>query len=482
MLDLCMIYPTRERPEQAAERLHAWLSRATPESVAVASGAAGRLTRIVVGLDDDDPTRRETLRLLAPIFELAPAMGVRVDVAGGTSLNKIHATNRCVPTRVLCSGHDADPNGDAPWTGDFDVLVVNSDDMAPLAHGWDAAIARDARAMMPDLDGALWYHDGHQDRVMTWPVVGRALYDRLGHVYHPIYETEWADNELHEIALRRGRLFRVGRGLVEHKHFVWGGGVAKDALYERNQAGSLRDRARFEGREKQSFGWDDGLEPMLSVIVPTVPERRGVLGRLMALLDDDLRRMDVATRRRVELVVEEDAPLRRGGPPIGARRADLLGRARGAYACFIDDDDFVGPGFMAAALAAILDDPSLDVLALDVRAFLNGSWFAYEHSVRHASGWREAPIGEAFEDRHGRPVRGVRFPNHLNVTRRELALRVPFAREGDVASHGEDRLYSDGMRAMGVLDAEGDAGLEYAYVPGRGAACDAVKKEPDDAG
>lgn len=310
---------------------------------------------------------------------------------------------------------------------------------------------------------------------MTWPVIGRALYDRLGHVYHPDYETEWADNELHEIASRRGRLVRFDAApVVEHRHAVWGA-APDDGLYRKNNTpeASGRDRETYRIRETRLFGWMGGgkegsIGCELSVLIPTTPRRRARLERLVAVLDDDLRRINPRSRRRVEIMIESDAHVDDGGPPIGARRQRLLERARGEYVCFIDDDDYVSAGYLDRALFSARGDP--DVLPLDVRAFLgDGAWWDYEHSARHGTGWREAPIGRFLEDRAGRArLRGVRYPNHLNVIRRTIALAQGFATEGDAARHGEDKLFSDGMRAIGALGREADleiGRLTYYYVP-----------------
>lgn len=198
-------YPSRSRPELFASTLSEWQRRAVQPD---------RL-RWLVSLDVDDPALPE-YRSKCDALDLDPILG--------TSKNKIEAVNR-----------DMDRAGD--W---WDVLVVVSDDMLPVVDGWDDIIERH----MPTLDMGLWFIDGRQNELCTLSIFGRPIYDWMKCVYHPIFESVYADNYYHLVMEHAGKLKRIGSRVFEHR---WRK-ENDDALMKRNEDRAIhqRDRARFE--------------------------------------------------------------------------------------------------------------------------------------------------------------------------------------------------------------------------------------------
>jgi hypothetical protein len=73
---------------------------------------------------------------------------------------------------------------------DWDILVVMSDDMVCVTHGWDDIIRQDMNENFPDTDGVLHYNDGNQKaNVMTMSIIGRKYYKRDGYIYNPEYQS-----------------------------------------------------------------------------------------------------------------------------------------------------------------------------------------------------------------------------------------------------------------------------------------------------
>lgn len=134
-----------------------------------------------------------------------------------------------------------------------ELLVVVSDDFGCPAD-WDEALCR---AIGSDLDRAVLVADGVEDRVMTLPVLGRPFYQALGHVYHPDYLSMYADDELTEVARRRGKLVDARHLLFEHRHYTLFGFDPDDTYRRQNSRRAFRHgwrvfqrhRAeRFQGR------------------------------------------------------------------------------------------------------------------------------------------------------------------------------------------------------------------------------------------
>lgn len=197
-------YPSRERPELFATTVSEWQRRAThPDRL-----------QWLVSLDSDDPTL-SAYRHKCDALDIDPILG--------TSKNKIEAVNR-----------DMDRAGD--W---WDVLVVVSDDMLPVVDGWDDIIERH----MPTLDMGLWFIDGRQNELCTLSIFGRPIYDWMKCIYHPSFESVYADNYYHFVMECRGKLKRIGASVFEHQWKKQN----DDALMKRNEDPITykRDHDRF---------------------------------------------------------------------------------------------------------------------------------------------------------------------------------------------------------------------------------------------
>lgn len=139
----------------------------------------------------------------------------------------------------------------------------------------------------------------------------------------------------------------------------------------------------------------------LSILIPTLPDRKNWLARVKEILAPQLG-PDVQ-------ILEDERPK----IPTGSKRNDLIRRAQGDYITFVDDDDRVAPFYVRDILNAMQTSPLPDVITFQGQMTTNG---------RHPVNW-VIKLGEDWVERKGVYYR---FPNHLAVIKRDIALRVPF--------------------------------------------------------
>ena len=210
--------PTRGRPKQCAEVIRAMQEKQSGECT------------YLVSLDTDDPE----------FDKYGPALeGLNAIVKPGTSRNKIHAINR-----------DIKEHG-----GDWDILVVASDDMWPIVQGWDEVIRQDMGAHYPSTDGMLWYNDGYANaKLNTMPIMGRAYFSRFGYVYHPSYRSFFCDDEQTEVAKAHGKVKYIPRQLFDHRHpDNRVPGVKSDDTYQRAIPHWHDDEMNYRQRRLKGF-------------------------------------------------------------------------------------------------------------------------------------------------------------------------------------------------------------------------------------
>lgn len=232
-LKLLIKYPTRSRPEQFLKVLQAMVSTAKhPE-----------LLTFLVSFDVDDESMN------GAILQRASQIHNGITFVAGTSRNKVHAINR-----------------DMEMAGEWDIVMVASDDMIPQVEGWDEIIREgfneDVQLMntltmtiqpevfkMPNLDKSLWFFDGHQHRICTLVVMGKDRYNKFNYIYHPDYISLWCDNEWTEV----NAPVKNETILFKHEHPAWGGGLEMDALYQRNEGYFTVDEATYMRRKSLNF-------------------------------------------------------------------------------------------------------------------------------------------------------------------------------------------------------------------------------------
>ena len=396
--------PTRSRPEQALEVLT--LYRAM----------AGIPVTIEVIIDEDDESM-----MAAPVLQRLAALGCIVTV--GAHKTKVEA----------CNGGKVD---------DWDILLLASDDMCPVANGYARRIVEEMERAWPHLDGALYFFDGVRKDLVTLPIFGRRFYDLFGVVYNKEYKSLWCDTEQTELWAQMGRLACVEEMIIEHRHHVWGK-ADNDALYARNDALFQADKAVYEARRVRHF---DHFPPMLAVCIATLPERAP---RLKQLVDELYRQ-----RARLREVNDVEIVIDAGIGTVGEKRQRLLERAKAHFVAFVDDDDLVAWDYLSRIVDALRAAPDVDCVALTgVMTTAGATPERFVHSL-NVTEWKKE---------NGVYLRGI---NHLCPVRRTLALQAGFPTK----NHGEDFDYATKLRSLLKTQTSiGDApAYYYLFQPSKG--------------
>ncbi len=134
---------------------------------------------------------------------------------------------------------------------DWDVLVCASDDLSPMAKGFDQAIRTDFANDADDLDAVMWYPDKNH-RICCHPVIGRKYYGRDGYVYHPSYRAFYCDDEFTMVAQRRAKLFKSTSVEWDHRHPNYRT-RKPDELDRRNKEFMRQDYLTFCRRQSEGF-------------------------------------------------------------------------------------------------------------------------------------------------------------------------------------------------------------------------------------
>lgn len=175
---------------------------------------------------------------------------------------------------------------------------------------------------------------------------------------------------------------------------------------------------------------------LLSILIPTLPERSEMLERLLRQINSQLE--NLGAREKVQVVILSD----NRELTIGAKRNELMRQAKGRYVAFIDDDDEIGSEYFAQVLEGI-ERYAPDVFGITgVMRWQRSRTLRTNHRFTHSieySRW--------FDRGQGKLKEYFRPPNHLNPMRREIAIQFPFKE----VSFAEDKDWSERIANSGLL-------------------------------
>jgi hypothetical protein len=141
---------------------------------------------------------------------------------------------RHYPNLTACYGNSKSKveacNGDMDKCPEFDILILASDDMIPVADGFDKIIAQYNQQHFPDYDGILHFSDGVHPGMNTLPIMGRKYYESFGYIYYPEYISLFCDQEMTHVSHMLGKSVFINQVLIEHHHPDFGM-AERDQLY-----------------------------------------------------------------------------------------------------------------------------------------------------------------------------------------------------------------------------------------------------------
>jgi hypothetical protein len=140
---------------------------------------------------------------------------------------------------------------------EFDIVICASDDMVPKAWGWDNEIVIAMQEHFPDLDGCVHFNDGNTDgELITFSILGKALYDHFGYIYHPDYKSLYCDDEFTQEVRRMGKEKYINKVIISHEHWSIEGSEnhnQADIAVQKTLHYSGRDQLVFNKRKEMGF-------------------------------------------------------------------------------------------------------------------------------------------------------------------------------------------------------------------------------------
>lgn len=219
-LTVLIKFPTRERQQQFFTTLNKAQKMRTMAN-----------TRFLITLDEDDKVMN------SPQVKKVLDMWGNLKYVYGHSTGKVNAINR-----------------DMEQAGNWDILLLLSDDMHVSQQGYDKIITEHFRKYFPTLDGVLWMNDGHTGRKLnTICCLGKKYYERFGYIYNNVYKSLFCDNEFTEVSQKLRKYFYLDQVLIEHKHPMNTRTTPMDNLYKKNDSFFQIDKKLFFYRKANGF-------------------------------------------------------------------------------------------------------------------------------------------------------------------------------------------------------------------------------------
>jgi hypothetical protein len=386
-------FPTRGRPEKFKYALFQYVSKCKDHAN----------TKFLFTFDHDDPTAN-TDEFMEDFHDICG--DIEYDMPYGYSKNKIDAVNR-----------------DMDLGGDWDILLLASDDMIPCVKHYDQIIRDKMAEFYPDLDGVLWFNDGYAgDKLNTLVCMGRAYYNRFGFIYHPDYKSFFCDNEFMDQAnaLKKQTYFPLP--IIRHQHPANTKDALDDDLYRHNNQHWKEDERTYYHRKVYDYD--------VSLLICSLDERADALASLLSMIE--------TCKSRSSLRVEVLTSIDNRQATIGSKRQALITQAKGKYSCFIDDDDEIDEDYLKEIGEVLVATPQADCVSMIGVYYKNGRKIKpFTHSIRYNR------YDEDFEGFY-------RFPNHLNPILTGFCRRVGFVSK----NHGEDTEFATKLHSLRLITSE----------------------------
>lgn len=153
---------------------------------------------------------------------------------------------------------------------------------------------------------------------------------------------------------------------------------------------------------------------ILSILIPTTPDRKKMFTRLFNELHRQLEYMNTfhPSLGEIEIIVDDSKKFLQGGLSIGKKRESLVKRAAGKYLCFVDSDDFISPNYMETLVRLCHEDK--DVICFNNISKLDNFWMVVNMSLDNDNQqaepgivkrkpWHICPVRSEFAKLHNFP-------------------------------------------------------------------------------
>ena len=169
----------------------------------------------------------------------------------------------------------------------------------------------------------------------------------------------------------------------------------------------------------------------LSILIPTLDNRKFHLANMLKNLNEQVQRLP--NKNDIEILTYSDNRQQ----TTGYKRNVLLGKAKGKFVVFVDDDDKLATFYVSLIIKVIDENPDIDAIGISGQYSENGkTQIPFETSLKH--NW---------EQKNGWYLRTI---NHISPIRRDHALKVKFPNK----TIGEDYEYTMALKKLGVLKKE----------------------------
>lgn len=167
-------------------------------------------------------------------------------------------------------------------------------------------------------------------------------------------------------------------------------------------------------------------QPLLSILIPTTPERQVEFDRL-------LDRLEILSAGYSVKIISDDTGKQM---TIGEKRERLYKAANGLYSWQIDSDDDIADNAIELIMAAIKNNPGVDVISFEEYCNMDGK----EYKSNHSNDYLDWEGDGSFEFPDGFHFHRTIF--YKDVIKTELAKSVPFV----YCRFGEDHLFAKDLK------------------------------------
>lgn len=220
-----LIHPSRGRPAKSYGNSLRWLH------------SAGCDVQLILSIDLDDPFYEKY------IYEYRELIRQENALEDDTLFAIISGHNKSVVDAT---------NAAAGSVADGDILVYLSDDFA-APENWGQLIIKEFEGVteprLIKVDDCL---QPFHVKVLTIPIMNRALYEKLGYFWHPDYKSMFVDEDLYHTAQKLGALKMCPHLKFPHEH-VSVGKAENDETYRRSAANWEQGKAVFAKRKAAGF-------------------------------------------------------------------------------------------------------------------------------------------------------------------------------------------------------------------------------------